>query len=66
MKKGDMKRILLLIFMLSCKTQYYNPGALKTEMDSRYNVKKRTKKDDEYQSYYYNSRQFKNLKKKPK
>lgn len=52
--------------MLSCKTQYYNPGALKTEMDSRYNVKKRTKQDNEYQSYYYNSRQFKNLKKKPK
>ena len=61
-----MKRILLLIFLLSCKTQYYNPGPLKTEMDSRYNVKKRTKQDDEYQSYYYNSRQYKNLRKKPK
>jgi len=61
-----MKRIILLIFMLSCKAQYYNPGALKTEMDSRYNVKKRTKQDDEYQSDYFNSRQFKNLKKKPK
>ncbi len=52
--------------MLSCKTQHYNPGPLKTEVDSRYNVKKRTKQDDEYQSYYFNSRQFKNLKKKPK
>ena len=61
-----MKRILLLILMLSCKTQYYNPSALKTELDSRYNVKKRTKQDDEYQSYYFNSRQFKNLRKKPK
>jgi hypothetical protein len=61
-----MKKILLLIFMLSCKTQYYNPSALKTELDSRYNVKKRTKQDDEYQSDYYNSRQYKNLRKKPK
>lgn len=61
-----MKRILLLIFLLGCKTQYYNPGPLKTELDSRYNIKKRTKQDDEYQSYYYNSRQFKNLRKKPK
>lgn len=52
--------------MLSCKTQYYNPGPLKTELDSRYNVKKRTKQDDEYQSYYYNSLQHKNLRKKPK
>ena len=42
-----MKRILLLIFMLSCKTQYYNPRAIKTELDSRYNIKKRTKQDDE-------------------
>ena len=61
-----MKKILLLIIMLSCKTQYYNPGPLKTELDSRYNVKKRTKQDDEYQSYYYNSLQHKNLRKKPK
>ncbi len=61
-----MKKILLLIFMLSCKTQYYNPGALKTELNSTYNVKKRTKQDDEYQNDYYNSRQYKNLRKKPK
>jgi hypothetical protein len=66
MKNRKMKKMLLLIFLLSCKTQQYNPGALKTEIDSRYNVKKRTKQDDEYQSDYYNSRQFKNLKKKPK
>jgi hypothetical protein len=52
--------------MLSCKTQYYNPGALKTELNSTYNVKKRTKQDDEYQNDYYNSRQYKNLRKKPK
>jgi hypothetical protein len=51
--------------MLACKTQYYNPGAIKTELDSRYNIKKRTKQDDKYQSDYYNSRQFKNLRKKP-
>jgi hypothetical protein len=61
-----MKKIVLIIFLLSCKTQYYNPGALKTEIDSRYNVKKRTKQDDKYQSDYFNSRQFKNLRKKPK
>jgi len=61
-----MKKILLLIFMLSCKTQYYNSGSLKTELDSRYNVKKRTKQDNKYQSDYFNYRQFKNLRKKPK
>jgi len=62
-----MKKMLLLIFIfLSCKTQYYNPCALKTEIDSRYNIKKRTKQDDDYQSDYFNSRQFKNLRKKPK
>ena len=66
MKNGKMKKMLLIIFLLGCKTQHYNPGALKTEIDSRYNVKKRTKQDDEYQSYYFNSRQFKNLKKKSK
>jgi hypothetical protein len=61
-----MKKILLLIFMLACKSQYYNPSALKTEIDSRYNVKKRTKQDNKYQSDYFNYRQFKNLRKKPK
>jgi hypothetical protein len=52
--------------MLACKSQYYNPGALKTELDSRYNIKKRTKQDNKYQSDYFNYRQFKNLRKKPK